>query len=94
MNTPLKRIAAVVEGRVQGVGFRYFTRSRAQHYNLTGWVRNLPDGNVEFEAQGPGDRVDAFLEEIKKGPALSFISDIRTHELPAEEREEGFVIKF
>jgi acylphosphatase len=94
VNTPLKRIVAVVEGRVQGVGFRFFTRSMAQHHGLTGWVRNLPDGNVEFEAQGTNDRVDAFLEEIKKGPVLSYISDIRTNELPAEEREAGFVIKF
>lgn len=94
MNTPVKRIAAVVEGRVQGVGFRYFTRSSARHYGCTGWVRNLPDGKVEFEAQGPGERVDAFLEEIKKGPALSYISDVKTHELPAEDGEEGFLIKF
>ncbi len=99
MNPPsssgiVKRISAVVEGRVQGVGFRYFARSRAQHYGLTGWVRNLADGNVEFEAQGAGDKVNAFLAEIRNGPALSYVSDVKTHDLPVEEREEGFEIKF
>ena len=69
MNTiPIKRVNAVVEGRVQGVGFRYFTRDRALRHGITGWVRNLPEDNVEIEAQGTGDNVDAFIMEIKKGP--------------------------
>ena len=95
MNTsPIKRVSAVVEGRVQGVGFRYFTRDRAQYHGLTGWVRNLPDGNVEFEAQGTGENVNAFVAEIKKGPAFSHVSDIKIHEVPVENKENGFEITF
>jgi len=87
-----KRISALVQGRVQGVGFRYFTRDRARVYGLTGWVRNLPDGNVEFEAQGAGRDVDAFVAEIRKGPGLSHVADITVNELPVENEEKGFEI--
>jgi len=90
----IKRVGAVVEGRVQGVGFRYFTRDRAQHHGLTGWVRNLPDGNVEFEAQGTGNNVDAFVAEIGKGPVLSHVSDVKIHGVPVEQNEKGFEITF
>ena len=93
-DTDMKRIGAVVEGRVQGVGFRYFTRDRARAYRLTGWVRNLPDGNVEFEAQGVCKDVDAFVAEIRKGPGLSHVADITVNELPVENEESGFEIAF
>ena len=95
-NSPIgiRRIGAVVEGRVQGVGFRYFTRDRAQHYGLTGRVKNLPDGDVEFEAQGAGRDIDAFVAEIRKGPGLSHVADITVNELPVENKEIGFEITF
>jgi acylphosphatase len=89
----LKRVRAVVQGRVQGVGFRCFTRDRAMTYGFTGWVRNLPDGSVEFEAQGEAEHLDAFLDEIKEGPGLAHVSDLTINELPVEERNEGFEIK-
>lgn len=46
------RVVALVRGRVQGVGFRYRTRSRAETLGLFGWARNLPDGRVEVVAEG------------------------------------------
>jgi acylphosphatase len=91
--TPLKRIGVLVKGRVQGVGFRYFTRDRARIHDLTGWVRNLPDSSVEFEAQGRAENVDSFAKEIKEGPALSNVSEMVINELPVEENEKGFEIK-
>jgi acylphosphatase len=90
----IKRIGAVVRGRVQGVGFRYFTRDRARAHGLTGWVRNMPDGNVEFEAQGVSRDVDVFVAEIRKGPGLSHVEDITINELPVVEREKGFEIRY
>jgi acylphosphatase len=89
----MKRIGAVVKGRVQGVGFRYFTRDLARRSGLTGWVRNMPDDSVEFEAQGQAENVDAFTEEIKDGPALSNVSAMTISELPVEENEKGFEIR-
>lgn len=89
----MKRIRAVVQGRVQGVGFRYFAQSLALDYCLSGWVRNLPDGNVEFEAQGPDDRIDVFAAEAQKGPPLSHVADMIVSELPLKHNERGFEIR-
>ena len=89
-----KRIGAVVQGRVQGVGFRYFTRDRARDHGLSGWVRNREDGGVEVEAEGEAENVDAFIAEMKEGPALSNISDMTINELPLVENETGFEIQF
>ena len=87
-----RRISAVVSGRVQGVGFRYFTKAKALHYGLTGWVRNLPEGGVELEAQGPAAGIGAFLDDIGRGYPLSHVSDVRVIELPLEQGENDFYI--
>ncbi|HDS74286.1 MAG TPA: acylphosphatase [Firmicutes bacterium] len=63
-------------GRVQGVGFRFFTVKHASRYTVTGWVRNRPDGSVEVEAEGPRDRVEAFIEELRHGPSFAHIDDV------------------
>ncbi|MEJ5258710.1 MAG: acylphosphatase [Anaerohalosphaeraceae bacterium] len=56
----------IFSGRVQGVGFRYTTRRIAERYNLTGWVRNLPDGTVEAVFQGSPEAVQGCLNEISE----------------------------
>ena len=58
----------VVEGRVQGVGFRYFVMREAQALGLAGWVRNLPDGRVEVLAAGDAGLVDALEGRLWHGP--------------------------
>ena len=62
------RVVALVRGRVQGVGFRWWTRTRALELGLTGWARNLADGRVEIVAEGPRDRCERLLE-LLSGPA-------------------------
>ena len=54
----------VYHGRVQGVGFRYTARSVAGSFRVAGWVRNLPDGDVELVAEGEPDQVEAFLNAL------------------------------
>ena len=59
---------AVVEGRVQGVGFRAFTQRNAVLLGLTGWVRNRWNGTVEVVAEGPRPDLERFLGAIRRGP--------------------------
>lgn len=51
-------------GRVQGVGFRYTAESLAQNFDVAGYVRNLPNGDVELVAEGPADQVEQFLKAV------------------------------
>jgi len=83
-----------VEGRVQGVGFRYFVRAQALELGLRGWVRNRPDGSVEAAAAGPGgalDRLEAFLLQ---GPPRARVIRLTPFEPPKSlEDEQDFAIK-
>jgi acylphosphatase len=69
-------IRIIVLGKVQSVGFRQFVRRAAQKQNLTGWVKNLVDGKVELVGVGPKQKIDFFVDIIKKGTVLSRIDDI------------------
>lgn len=75
---------AVVSGRVQGVGFRYFAERAARKAGVAGWVRNLPDGRVETVVEGSDAAVDAYLAEIRKGPFGSRVSDVTVEDAPPE----------
>jgi acylphosphatase len=61
---------------------------------VNGWVRNLSNGDVEIEAQGTEDKLDLFLEQVRKGPQLSRVESTDVTELPLLENENGFVIKY
>lgn len=63
--TNRERRSVVYSGRVQGVGFRYTTRSIARRHAVAGYVRNLPDGTVELVAEGEPRELDAFLREVR-----------------------------
>lgn len=66
----LQTVEIIVKGRVQGVGFRYFTSTAAQQFGIHGWVRNEPDGSVRMQVAGAADALDNFRNQIKKGPAF------------------------
>jgi len=68
MDQKQQRLHAVVYGRVQGVGVRYFTQERAVFLGLTGWVRNRWNGTVELVAEGPEADLETFLKAIQRGP--------------------------
>ncbi len=67
MSRPM-RLSAIVHGMVQGVFFRDFTRRQALTLGITGYVRNLRDGTVETVAEGPQQRLERFLEQLRVGP--------------------------
>jgi len=66
----------VISGRVQGVGFRWFTRETAQREGLTGWVRNLPDGRVEAFVEGEAESVDRMELALRRGPGGARVKDV------------------
>ena len=74
----------IVEGEVQGVGFRYFTRGLADQMGVTGWVRNLPGGEVEVLARIPLSRKEAFLAALREGPPGSRVDNLRVTSAPEE----------
>ncbi len=77
-NDSLKRIHIIVEGRVQGVGFRYFVLENANLLDVTGWVRNLRDGSVEITAEGSVNSLNELLAIVRRGSPSSFVSDTKT----------------
>jgi acylphosphatase len=82
------RRRVVVRGRVQGVGFRWFVREHAQTLKLAGWVKNLPDGMVELEVEGPADRVAELMAYVAEGPdgaVVASVDDVQISEAPLPE---------
>ncbi len=71
------RLHVFVDGRVQGVGFRYFVVQVAELLQVNGWVRNTGDGRVEVMAEGERDVLDKLLEYLGKGPRAAFVSEVR-----------------
>jgi acylphosphatase len=76
----VKRVHAFVSGIVQGVGFRNFTTMRATELKLTGWVKNLADGRVEFVAEGPAVDIEKLMESVAKGPAGARVDKVERNE--------------
>lgn len=83
-----QRLHAVVEGMVQGVGFRAFVAETADSLDLTGWVRNTFSGNVEVTAEGPRPQLEKLLEKLRAGPRMSYVENV-TQEWSAATGEYG-----
>lgn len=82
------RFRWILSGRVQGVGFRWFTREAARELGLRGSVRNRADGTVEIEVVGPEDAVEVFRSRVRAGPRGGRVEGFEESELP-EDREPG-----
>jgi acylphosphatase len=67
----------LIDGRVQGVGFRYEMTRKANQLSVTGWVRNRRDGKVEAVVDGPPDKVDAIIEWTRRGPPGAAVTDVQ-----------------
>ncbi len=80
-------------GRVQGVGFRFTAHRMAQRYQITGYVRNLPDGTVEMLAQGPAQDIDDCIQDIKENFG-NYLRETRILEIPTDPKYKDFRITF
>jgi len=82
----------LVNGRVQGVGYRYFVLREAQALGIDGYVRNLADGSVEVVAQAPEGTLLVLARRLADGPAFAEVTSIERDEVPAL-RATGFTIR-
>lgn len=88
-----QRIAFRVEGKVQGVSFRYFTKEKATEYGLIGWVQNLSSGDVQGEVQGDEETVKKFLHDISKGPPAAMVEKVKHSVTDVQSGEEAFEVR-
>jgi acylphosphatase len=85
---------ATIRGRVQGIGFRYWTVETARDLGVNGWVRNLPDGNVDVEAEGERGLLETFVEHLKVGPALARVKDVDVDWSERLPKLKGFSVRY
>jgi len=81
------RRRVLLEGRVQGVGFRFYAIRQAKALGVGGFVRNLPDGRVEAEAEGVPSAVETFLQRLQRGPVGSAVRRVESALLPPRGEE-------
>ncbi|MBI2155550.1 MAG: acylphosphatase [Candidatus Rokubacteria bacterium] len=84
----------VVEGRVQGVGFRDYVQRRAAALGLAGFVMNLKDGRVRARAEGPRALIEELVRELEKGPPLSRVAQVSVRWLPPTGRYASFGVRY
>jgi acylphosphatase len=83
----------LISGRVQGVGFRFFTEAAATREGLQGWVRNLPDGRVDITVEGESDAVERFERDVRHGPPAARVTDVDVEVIAPTLRAFGFIIE-
>ena len=87
----MKTVEAMVSGKVQGVGFRYFVKSHADRLGIKGHAMNLSDGRVEVVAQGEAEAVDKLLKQLEIGPRYSSVNSVDVVEVTDRSLHQGFV---
>nr|WP_224752322.1 acylphosphatase [Metabacillus arenae] len=83
----MKHYHLIVSGKVQGVGFRFFSQTLAAEHHVYGWAKNLEDGSVEIKAEGDETNLDEFVAALRKGNRFAKVAHI---ELSAKDEIEGF----
>ncbi len=94
MKSRQRAFRAKISGRVQGVGFRYHARRKAESLAIMGWVRNEDDGSVTVCAEGDSDNLDLFASWLREGPQGAWISEFEIEEIPYTGAYTEFDIEF
>ena len=92
-NSDLQRAHVWVSGEVQGVFFRDSTRQKAEELGLAGWVRNVPDGQVEALFEGPSEKVEAMVRWCEEGPQHASVENVDTNFESAGGDLKGFEVR-
>ena len=88
------RVMVTIKGLVQGVSFRHYTQQTAIQHNVTGWVRNLPDGNVSGCFEGDENDVRALIDWCRRGPDWAQVEEVLVENVPYQGGFTGFNIRF
>jgi len=89
----VKTLHCLISGKVQGVGFRAWTKRIADQMGICGWVRNLKDGRVEALAQGEEEKLEEFKGKLAQGPAISKVEDIECKYIDYEKKYDNFEVR-
>lgn len=90
----MRRIRAIVSGRVQGVSYRAATCTEARRLGLVGWVKNRDDGSVELEAEGPDDMVAALIQWCHQGPPAALVARVAVEDVRPSGVDRDFQISY
>jgi acylphosphatase len=88
----MHHVHLVIEGRVQGVGFRWFAQSHARLHGVVGTVRNRHDGAVEIDAEGERPALERFVEDVRRGPRSAHVDRLEQSWSEGPSRHREFVI--
>lgn len=88
-----RRVHLRITGLVQGVSYRANTLELAGRLGVSGWVRNLANGEVESVAEGAPDALDRLIEWCKRGPRGARVDSVQVSEAPCDERLSGFEVR-
>jgi acylphosphatase len=88
------RLHAIVQGRVQGVSFRYYTVNRARELGVTGYVRNRWDETVEVVAEGQRAALEELLAYLREGPRAAFVTGVSVEWLPPTDDFQRFEVRY
>ena len=89
-----QQLHIIVHGRVQGVSFRFYTVGNARQYDLTGWVRNLPNADVEVTAEGPRAQLESLLAFLREGPPGGHVTQVDVEWRPATGAFDEFTVTY
>jgi len=90
-----RSVHIVVKGRVQGVGYRYFVLNKAIELHINGWVKNLPNGDVEIEAHSESTNIKTFIDWLKIGPSMSDVKSININDIQTgDDIPDKFTVRY
>lgn len=90
----MHEIKCIVIGKVQGVDFRNFVKTKANSLWLTGYVENTSNRNVLVIAQGPEEKLEKLIEHLHKGPFTARVSSVEVEWHEPDEKYHGFSIRY